>query len=212
MWVPVAVRRVANCYTPFTFFTFTFYNVSQRRGVEPSHGRNKQHTYRPTLYKIRRSWDTWFLRYASGQPSVQTDTLIAMHCIPTGGGLNIYLSLNYSLIHSFIHSLTHSFIVKSISLQQTCMHDYEGAVENNHLHMNKNNKNTKAGFKTQNTLAMPKTMTSKLFIVAQIRSHCPSFSANPSHFPRTVTFSFLLQDWLQGFRGLFTDTFEHSSF
>ena len=27
------------------------------------------------------------------------------------------------------------------------MHDYERAVENNHLHMNKNNKNTKADFK-----------------------------------------------------------------
>jgi len=29
------------------------------------------------------------------------------------------------------------------------MHDYERAVENKHLHMNKNNENTKANFKTQ---------------------------------------------------------------
>jgi len=37
------------------------------------------------------------------------------------------------------------------STQQTCMRDCDRAVENKHLHMNKNN------FKTQNTLAMPKT-------------------------------------------------------
>jgi len=39
------------------------------------------------------------------------------------------------------------------------MHDYNRAVENKHLHMNKNNKNTKRNFKTQNTLAMPDTGT-----------------------------------------------------
>jgi len=37
------------------------------------------------------------------------------------------------------------------------MHDYERTVENKHLHTNKNNKNTKANFKLQNTLAVPKT-------------------------------------------------------
>jgi len=38
------------------------------------------------------------------------------------------------------------------------------AVENKHLHMNKNNKNTKANFETQNTLAMPKTRTESSYV------------------------------------------------
>jgi len=40
------------------------------------------------------------------------------------------------------------------------MHDYDRAVENKHMHMNKNNKNnknTKRSFKTRNALAMPKS-------------------------------------------------------
>ena len=39
------------------------------------------------------------------------------------------------------------------------MYDYDRTVGNKHLHMNKNNKNTKANFKTQNTLAMRKART-----------------------------------------------------
>jgi len=42
------------------------------------------------------------------------------------------------------------------------MHDYNRSVENKQLHMNKsntNNKKTKRNFKTQNTLALPKTQT-----------------------------------------------------
>ena len=39
------------------------------------------------------------------------------------------------------------------------MHDFERAVGNKHLHVNENNKNTKANFETQNTLEMPKTRT-----------------------------------------------------
>ena len=54
-------------------------------------------------------------------------------------------------------SFSFSFVVKST--QQTCMHDCERAVENEHLHMNKNNKNTKAKFQTPNTLSVPKTRT-----------------------------------------------------
>jgi len=55
-------------------------------------------------------------------------------------------------IRSFIHLLEKS-------TQQTCIHDYERAVENKHLCMNSNNKNTKTNCKTQNTPAMPKTRT-----------------------------------------------------
>jgi len=44
------------------------------------------------------------------------------------------------------------------------MHDYERAVENKQLYMNKNNENTKANFKTHNTLAMLKTRTESLYL------------------------------------------------
>ena len=44
------------------------------------------------------------------------------------------------------------------------MHDYNRAVENKHLHMNKNNKNTKRNFKTQNTLGMPKTWKESSYV------------------------------------------------
>ena len=47
------------------------------------------------------------------------------------------------------------------------MHDYERAEENKHLHMNKNNKNAKANFKTQNTLAMPETRTESSYVIRQ---------------------------------------------
>jgi len=53
-------------------------------------------------------------------------------------------------------------------MQQSCMHDYERAVENEHLHMNRNDRNTNANFKTQNTLAVPKTRQSRhtyLFLI-----------------------------------------------
>jgi len=55
-----------------------------------------------------------------------------------------------------IHSFNHSFIVKST--QQTRVHDNKTAVENKHLHINKN-KNTKASFRTQHTQLTPKTTT-----------------------------------------------------
>jgi len=44
------------------------------------------------------------------------------------------------------------------------MGDYETAVKNKHMHMNENNKNTKANFKTQNTLAMSKTRTESSYV------------------------------------------------
>jgi len=47
----------------------------------------------------------------------------------------------YIACRSFIHSFIHSSIVKKHT--KTCMHDYKRAVENNHLHTNKNNRNTK---------------------------------------------------------------------
>jgi len=42
------------------------------------------------------------------------------------------------------------------------MHDYKRAVENKHLHMSKNNRNTKTNFKIQNTLGMPNTRHNSL--------------------------------------------------
>ena len=66
-------------------------------------------------------------------------------------------STNARLQEVQVQFFIHSFIVKST--QQTCIRRITRAVENKHLHMNKNNKNTEANFKTQNTLAMPKTRT-----------------------------------------------------
>jgi len=42
--------------------------------------------------------------------------------------------------------------------------DCDTAVGNKHLHMNRNNRNTKATFKTQNTLAMAKTSTESSYV------------------------------------------------
>ena len=50
------------------------------------------------------------------------------------------------------------------STQQTRVPDYDTAVENKHLHMTKNNKNTKRNFKTQNTLGMPKTWKESSYV------------------------------------------------
>ena len=83
-------------------------------------------------------------------------------------------STNARLQEVQVQFFIHSFIVKST--QQTCIRRITRAVENKHLHMNnthpfngplhmnKNNKNTEANFKTQNTLAKPKTRTESLYV------------------------------------------------
>ena len=77
---------------------------------------------------------------------------------PTRGSAALSL-LTSQLLAYFIDP----FIYCKKHITNVYLHDYERAVENKHLHVNKN-KNAKANFKTQNTLAMPKTRTESLCI------------------------------------------------
>jgi len=48
------------------------------------------------------------------------------------------------------------------------MHSYDRAVGKQHVHMNKNKKNTKRNFKTQNTLGMSKTRKESSYVFEKV--------------------------------------------
>jgi len=57
-------------------------------------------------------------------------------------------------------------------------------------------------------ISIPSPLTHPLPLHSFIPGLKPSFSTGPSH----RSLPFLLQDWLRGFPGLFTDTSEHIRF